>query len=228
MAQKTSIAVNTLVRDGDDFLEICITTILPYVNRVIITIDSRSKDRTLEIVEKLAKNPKVEFSVVDITNPHLDLVRARNSQLKGIEEEFGWIVDSDEYHPFVSRITLGDKSAYGFLAWSPWTSTYAHKATSKNPIGRIFRMKTTLEWRGKFGKEILFDGNKKVFSDVELLPMRYIHFTHWKKDNWREEMNKKRVADSRLLVKMPDNVITYVKELSPLRKKDFQESYRLQ
>ena len=207
--------VNTIVRNGDEFLELCITTILPYIKCVIITVDSRSNDRTLEIVKNLSINPKVKFSIVDIVNPKIDLVDARNKQLEAIQEEFGWIVDADEFHPFVKKIVLGNKDAYGFLAWSPWNKTHAHKATSKYPIGRIFRMKPTLKWRGKWGKERLYDEDKKVFDNMELLPMRYIHLTHLKKEVWRKEMGQERVADGKHLSKLPENIIKILNENLP-------------
>lgn len=214
------ITVNTLVRDGDEFLELCIETVLPYVKRVIITVDMRSTDKTEEIAERLAKkDKKIIVSYIDGNDPFTSLVQARNSQLKYIDTEFGFIIDADEWHPFIKEMTLGNKDAYGFYAFSPWTFELAHKATSRNPIGRIFRMKPGLQWRGKFGNEQLFDGEKLVFVKEEMMrdmiPQRYVHFTHVKKEVWRKEMGQERVADGRGLIKMPDNIIKKIYEKVP-------------
>lgn len=213
--------VNTLVRDGDDFLELVIEAIQPFVKHVIISIDSRSKDTTIPIARYLSlRYPNIEYEVCQVREPLTDLVDIRNRQLKKITEKWGWIIDSDEYYPQAREIVLGDKDAYAFKCWAPWTKTKAHRASSKNPIGRIFRNKPGLEWRGRWGKESLWDGNKKAFDGAEILPTRYIHLTHLKKDAWRKELKQERVADGKHLQLMPDNIIEYVKKVPHLRERE--------
>lgn len=143
----------------------------------------------------------------EVKEPLTDLVDMRNSQM-GFPEEWGFIVDSDEFHYEVP--VLGNADAYAFHCWAPWEGNMGHKASQRAIIGRIFRNSPDIEWRGNFGKEKLYNGDKRVFDDAVVLPNRYIHFTHLKKDNWRQELKQLRVADGRDLSKLPDNVIKII------------------
>ena len=135
----------------------------------------------------------------------------RNYQLSLVKEKYIWVVDSDEYYPKWVMEELNnfkfEKYAYSFKCWAPWDETRAHRASSKNPIPRIFKMKSELRWNKIFGKEILYRG------ECELLPWRYIHFTHMKKDNWRQEMKQIRIADDKHLMKLPPDYELEVKKI---------------
>ena len=203
--------VMTMVRDGDDYLYPCIAAVAPHVKRVKIAVDGRSKDNTRMIAIQLAADfPNVSVWQAPVRDPLIDLVAIRNSMLS-FTEKWGWIVDSDELHYIIPN--LGEADAYSFMCFAPWNTTHGHKASQRAIIGRIFRNKPGLEWRGKFGKEKLYCGDKRVFDESVLLPYRYIHFTHLKKDKWREEMNQRRVADGRSLSPLPEDVIKVIEHV---------------
>ena len=203
--------VLTIVRDGDDYLEACMRAVIPYVKRVRITVDSRSTDRSWSIANRLREEfSNVEPSIFAVTNPIRDLVEMRNSQMY-FPEKWGFIVDSDELHPFIKDVELGDRDAYALNCYAVWNRDHIHKSSSRARIGRIFRNTQGLRWIGRFGKEALYNGNKKVFTkDTEILPQRYIHFPHLKKDQWRNELNQARVADGKYLSKTPERIISII------------------
>src|SRR3990167_7224430 len=152
----------------------------------------------------------VETAVFVVKNPITDLVAMRNSQMN-FPEKCGFVVDSDEYHPFVKEVHLGDENAYAFNCYAVWSRNHIHKSSSKARIGRIFRNTQGLRWTGKFGKEALYNGDKKVFTkDTVALSQKYIHFTHLKKDRWRNELNQLRVADGKYLSKTPKCIINII------------------
>lgn len=205
-----TVCINTIARNSEDTLEFCLGSVIPYATRVLITIDSRSTDRTLQIAKSLeSKYGNVEVDVFKIENPLRDLVKMRNYQLAKVTEDYVWIVDSDEYYPKESMPKELVEDIYAFRLWSPWNQKYAHRATTKPFVPRVFRIKEGLQWIGKFGKERL--GNWKL-DRVTKLDLRYIHLTHLKKDAWRKEMGKERKVDGKFLVPMPLEVSKVIKQ----------------
>jgi len=209
-------AVMTIVRNGEDYLEPCILQVVDHVSTVKITIDSRSTDNTRDIAARLEKQfpDKIEARDFHVVDPLVSLVAMRNSQLD-FTETWGFIVDSDEFHNEIGSYVFGSESAkafaYAFQCHAPWPIRgKGHKASAKAVIGRVFKNKGILQWRGIFGKEKLYRGDEEVFKNATLLPHRYIHFTHFKQDNWRTELKQHRVADDRSLYQLPDNIIRII------------------
>ena len=204
--------VFTLARDSDDYLDLCVRTVAPYVSSVKITMDSRSQDNTWKIALALSKEFKnVTATVFKVEDPRTDLVAMRNSQLP-FDEEWGFIVDSDEFHFDIENYRIGGHHSYAFQCYAVWNEIRAHKSSSRARIGRIFKNYGKIEWKGKWGKEILYRDGKPIFENAGLLPYRYVHFTHIKKDQWRKEMKQERTADDKYLFTMPDHIIKLARE----------------
>lgn len=202
-----------LARDSDDYIESCIRILSPHVKRIRVAVDLRTEDNTLPLLFRLSYEiSNLEIRVVPVQNPLVDLVVARNDLLRA-PEPWGFIVDSDEFHHEIEKYEFTDAPAYAFQCWAVWNETHAHRSSSKSIIGRVFRNSQNVHWRGLFGKEVLYNGNTPVFSNAQVLPYRYIHFTHLKKDHWRTELNQERVADGKYLVQMPSSIITKVREI---------------
>ncbi len=198
------ICINTIVRNSEDTIRFCLNSVLPQVKRAIVTIDDRCNDRTPDIIQEMAREYRnIEIDYFEVKNPKVDLIKMRNAQLKRTYEPYVWIVDSDEYYPKL-EIELKNK-VYAFQCWSIWNRIHAHKSSSRAIIPRIFK-NNNLKWTGKFGKERLSE------KEPTLLPIKYVHFTHLKKDNWREEMNQRRVADGKFLVPLPEDIKIIVKD----------------
>lgn len=213
--------VQTIVRNGDDYLEPCISVVAPHVKRVRITIDNRTSDETVAVANRLRKKFKnVEVRHYHVTNPFEDIVAMRNSQL-GFPEKWGFIVDSDEYHTDIARYKLGNALSYAFQSWAVWKPHFAHRASSRALVGRIFRNTPQVEWRGAFNNEVLYNGSTPVFADrrafleseTVLMPYRYIHFTYVKKEDWRTQLARKRVADGRSLIRIPREVAEAIRRI---------------
>lgn len=207
------ICVQTIVRNEEDYLYPCIAVVAPHVKRIRIGFDTRSTDGTVDVLKRLLREfPHVEVLPFKVEDPFTDLVVARN-KLLGFPEKWGFIVDSDEFHQDIASYTLQNDSGYAFQSWAVWNDKEAHKASCKAIIGRIFKNSPELHWKGRFNNEVLYNDKKPVFSDPVLLPYKYIHFTHVKKDNWRKELKKERIADGRCLIDLPDSIKTAVRDI---------------
>lgn len=202
-----------IVRNGDDYMTPCIEAVAPHVKKIKICMDSRSNDDTyLQITRLVQKFPNVEGDIYKVLEPRKDLVGMRNTLLS-FDEEWGLIMDSDEYHYDIQNLTVGEKDAYLLSCYAVWNETHIHKSSSRAKIGRLFRNKPNLLWKGSFGKEKLYCGDKLVFEDAPVLPYKYIHFTHIKKDTWRQEMRQRRIADGKNLSKTPKEIINIIHNL---------------
>ena len=213
------IEVNMMVRNGEDCIKQSLESVLPYIKKAVVVIDSRSNDKTRKILDDLKKMySNLEVYSFEVKDPYTDLVKIRNFMLHQVTEKFGWIVDSDEVYPLEvikSLIELLSRQngvlAYGFTSWAIWNKDKAHAQTSRRPTMRIFRNFNGLEWVGTFGKEKLMLNDIDLCYDYVMLPLKYIHFTHLKSDHWREEMGHIRVADDRALVELPEDIKIIVK-----------------
>jgi glycosyltransferase involved in cell wall biosynthesis len=209
-----------MVRNGEDCIRQSLESVLPYVKKAIVVLDSRSTDKTKEIVEGLMdKYLHLEFLTYQVKEPYTELVEIRNLMLYKTDTKFGWIVDSDEIYPkeVVEGVakTLSRQNgvlAYGFTSWGVWNGDKAHAQSSKRPTMRIYRNFKGLKWEGTFGKEKLKLGDIDLCYDYIGLPFKYIHLTHLKSDDWRKEMGFVRVADGRALVELPENIKIIVKD----------------
>lgn len=206
------VCVNTIVRNGDDYIVPALESVLPYVKRAIVTIDSRSTDQTLKLVADLASQYKhLEYNVFLSAESGNGLVAMRNHQLARVKEKYVWIVDSDEIYPkditqSLGRYLVGD-DIYAFRCWAPINSDFANRITSNPTIPRIYRMKPNIVWRRSFGQERIHGRRDKI----TLLPFRYLHFTHLKKDDWRSELKQQRRFVGRHLLEMPPDIKELIK-----------------
>lgn len=197
------VCVNMIARDAEDTIRASLESILPYVKRVILTIDGRSKDKTEEIAWKLFDEYKnLEVSKFPIVSPQMDLVKMRNLQIDRVDEPWVWIIDADEVYPeeVIEQIKLeNDCDVYAFRCWAVWDKDNVHRSTSERKIPRIFRMNPNRRWEGVFGKEQLQTKNDRI----KVLDLRYVHLTHVKKNQWRSELKQERTVDGKKLRAIP-------------------------
>ena len=207
-----SVCVHTIVRNGEDFIEQVICAVLPYADRVLISVDENSTDRTRAIVHGMKyAYPQIMIDTFENKFPLTDIVKARNRQIERTTEDWIWVVDSDEYYPkdVIEKIKLSEEfDVYTLQCWAVWDEKRIHKSSSRPHIARIFK-NDGRRWEGRFGKEHF----TKEGDRVKNLPLRYIHFTHIKKDKWRRELGMNRVADAKFLSPMPLDIIHKIKNL---------------
>ena len=213
------ICVHMMVRNGEDCVKQSLISVLPYVKKVIVCLDSRSSDGTWQILQELTqKFSNLIIYPFEVKNPVIDLVRMRNFMIAGSLERFCWIVDSDEVYPksiiekLPQYLRHNGVLAYGFKSWTIWDKDRAHGSTSNRPTMRIFRNFKGLEWVETFGREKLMLGDINLCYDYWLLPYRYIHYTLLKSDDWRQELGYVRTVDDRKLVELPEDIKLIVKD----------------
>lgn len=212
-----------IARNSSDFIKPCLESVLPHVKKVIVTIDSNSTDGTEQIVREMTeKYPHLLVNVYPVTFANYDLVKMRNLQIAGTEEDWIWIVDSDEFYPpevikEIDDSMTSDFDCLAIMSWAIWSRKEHHVSTSKIPAGRVFRRLPNMKWEGSFGKEKLYSGSYLLWEyenpRVKYLEGRYIHMTHVKADHWREEMGQVRRADGRNIGDNPPEIINYINKI---------------
>lgn len=224
-----------IVRNGEDVIRFCLLSVLLYVERVIVTVDSRSNDNTRNILQEMQKEFfNLEVDEYQIRDPVIDLVAMRNLQLSKVREKWVWIVDSDEYYSektmkmieYVLNFDKNEYDTYAFRCWAVWDDENGHKSSSKSIIPRVFRRQDGMQWRGKWGEESIYKGDINMCMDDDPrfreLSLRYIHLTHIKKDPWRKEMGQERVADGKYLYPLPQEVINIIKNFKQQQKNEIK------
>jgi glycosyltransferase involved in cell wall biosynthesis len=93
---KPKITAHMVVKNEDQWIFYSLSSILPYVDQILIT-DTGSSDHTVEIIKSIS-SPKIKFSQTNITNAN-DLTTLRNTQLKQTKTDWVWIIDGDEIYP---------------------------------------------------------------------------------------------------------------------------------
>ncbi|MFA6570019.1 MAG: glycosyltransferase [Bacteroidota bacterium] len=91
-----SVTGHMIVKNEDRFLWYAITSILPYLDRLII-YDTGSKDGTLEIIKSFHTD-KIKWFSKTVRDP-VDLAKLRQEQLDLYKDEWIWIIDGDEVYP---------------------------------------------------------------------------------------------------------------------------------
>jgi glycosyltransferase involved in cell wall biosynthesis len=93
---KARISGNMIVKNEDQWVWYAITSILPYVDELLVT-DTGSTDATLQIIRSI-KSPKLKLK-----SKHIDTAQGitdeRNEQLQNSKYDWVWIIDGDEVYP---------------------------------------------------------------------------------------------------------------------------------
>ena len=213
-----------IVKNEAEFIEPCIRQVVPYVNRILIGVDSRSSNGTKDIVDRLAKeflNIYVEYFYLG-ENWQEDLVKVQNAQLKATTEEWIWSLDGDEYYPtysikrLIEHLNKDIYDGYAFKFW--YLVDKEHIYNRKQFVGhleRIWRNKPTLYWKGKFPGTHIHDGKlymwfRKTERVRRLDDVEYIHFSRLKKSSWRKDMEGIELYNGKYLKKVPEHIQTEI------------------
>ena len=223
------ITSHTIVRNGKDVISVCLPSILPYVKQALVWVDGRSNDGTIGILKEFAERyGNLAVRIFKIEDPRIDLIKMRNNQLKHTTTQWVWIVDSDEYYEPETCIKIdgiissdkGEYDSYALRCWSVYNEEHGHKASSRAVIQRIFKYTPTVCWQGVFGYEKLYNGGRTMFyqnnPSMKILPLRYVHFSFFKGDLWREEMQKQRVPvteTEKFIYPLPPEIIKIVQKV---------------
>lgn len=96
MEEKPQISIIVPAYNVEKYIEQCLTSLInqTYNNLEIIVVNDGSKDKTGEIIEKLARKDK---RIVYIDQENKGVAEARNAALQEVNSEFVMFVDSDDW-----------------------------------------------------------------------------------------------------------------------------------
>jgi len=92
---KSGITAHMVVKNDDRWVWYAIMSVLPYVDRFLIT-DTGSSDRTVEIIKKIS-HPNLEFNQIQVSHPK-EVVEVRRQHLRQSKTPWIWMVDADEIY----------------------------------------------------------------------------------------------------------------------------------
>lgn len=93
---KANLTAQMIVKNEDIFIWYSITSVLPYVDKLLIT-DTGSTDKTLQIISTI-RSEKIEIDKIT-SNNKLDIGSVRQQQLTKTQTDWIWIIDGDEIYP---------------------------------------------------------------------------------------------------------------------------------
>ena len=94
--QEELLSVIVPIYNEEKFLPECLNSIVnqTYKNLEIIVVNDGSKDKTLDIIESIAKD---DPRIIVINQENQGVSAARNNALKGVDGDFVMFVDSDDW-----------------------------------------------------------------------------------------------------------------------------------
>jgi len=124
------IIVHCLVRNEERFVWYSITSVLPYVDKVMVW-DTGSTDRTVEII-RLIKSPKIDFKEVGSVDVNT-FTQVRQQMLDATPKDYDrlMLLDGDEIWP-----SFGIKTATDFCHSHPESESLVVR--SRNLVGDIY------------------------------------------------------------------------------------------
>ncbi len=93
---KSDITAQMVVKNEDIFIRYSITSILPYIDKLLIA-DTGSTDETLQTISSI-KSEKIEIDQIK-SNNKIDIGSIRQQQLTKTQTDWIWIIDGDEIYP---------------------------------------------------------------------------------------------------------------------------------
>jgi len=93
---KADVTAQMVVKNEDIYIWYSITSILPYIDRLLIT-DTGSTDKTLQIISTI-RSEKIEIEQIKSDNI-IEIESMRQQQLAKTRTDWIWIVDGDEIYP---------------------------------------------------------------------------------------------------------------------------------
>ena len=92
---KPNVTVHMIVKNEDRFVWYAISSVLPYVEKLLI-FDTGSKDQTVKIIRSFTDN-KIEFYEKQVKYSR-DITTLRQEQVNMTDRDWFWIVDGDEIY----------------------------------------------------------------------------------------------------------------------------------
>lgn len=205
------IWTNTIVNNEENFIWFAVSSIVDFVDKVLI-YDTGSTDRTVEIIKELVKKygSKIIFKEMGEVNPE-EFPKLRQQMLEESECDWILILDGDEiwWEDSIKKLVAKINSEKGIEAIVvpmiiPVGDIY-HFQESEAGQYNILGKKGHLSLRAlsrripglhvdlPYGKESYFDGDKKLIQErqnIIFLDTPYLHVTHLERSSVKGKINK--------------------------------------
>jgi len=200
-----TIASHTVCRDGMPFIGKILKQVEPYMDKLFITISGKSKDGTIEEVEKFISecNKPVELMWENVAKP-AELTQIEQFQVDRTTQDWILFLSDDDYWPHdqlelclkeiekAPQTPAFSVSPYQLLDFETYDSSWAEKSFSK------FLRREGLNYRKDWPDEMPYHGNEISYwrsnSKVIRLPYKFYHLSYLKDYSFRSEDWAKRYA----------------------------------
>jgi glycosyltransferase involved in cell wall biosynthesis len=172
--QNPKISANILCKNNKKSIEICLKSIVPCINEIVI-IDTGSTDGTIEVIEKFFQGNPCQYKLIKETK-FKGYSYHRNQAIKESSGDWILVLDSDEYlsKEFQKKIKKLCSSylfsAYKiFRRWiskietdsAQYTNTQKYKGRYKSII-RLFKKLPSVEYRGDIHEAVFGLDGKRI------------------------------------------------------------------
>lgn len=199
-----TFCTHTLVRQGMPFIEPVLRQVIPFANRCLITISTKSDDGTYQVIEKLQSEfPDKIFIKIENVVSVGELTKERQKQVDNTIEDWILFLDDDDFWPTDSlkevMIHFDDdcdaltNNPYQVIDKEHYDISWHNKWFTK-----WFKNQKGVHYRYNWPEDMIFLNDQmlywKVNPRVVKNPSRYFHLSYIKNHSFRKEDWAKRFA----------------------------------
>ncbi len=179
---------HTLVRNGEPFIKPVLEQVLPFVDKMLITISQKSTDQTNEVIHTLAyANPeKIIIEVEDVEKPS-DLTFYRQKQVDRTPDgEWVLFLDSNDWWTTealknITHLAKNNKyfDAFAFVPYQVIDKQYHDTEWGNRWFTKLFKKEKDVFYIKPWPRDVLVKGDKMLYwklnNRVKKVPIRYYH-----------------------------------------------------
>ena len=191
------IASNTLVRNGQPFLNLVLRQAEPYMNRMLITISEKSNDGSLEVLRKLEHDfpRKVRIYFENVSDPS-ELTTMRQRMADDTYEDWILFLDDDDLWPKESmdemmRLVRENVDGYAVSPIQVVDQNYYDKHWYEHKYFAKWFQNKDINYAGPWPRDMILSGDRELYwkknSRVKRLNGKYFHLSNIKPSSFRKE-----------------------------------------
>jgi len=194
----TTICSHTLVRNGMPFIDLVLRQVLPFVNRMLITVSEKSNDSTLSLLERLRDEfPKKVFIDTESVGYPAELTLERQKQVEKTTEDWIWFLDDDDYWPTheIEKIVKAirkeeDVDGYSVNPYQVVDKNHYDNEWWNRSFSKFFKNQPGINYRGGWPRDMIFLNGTMLYwktnPRMKRLPKaRFYHLSYIKSDSFR-------------------------------------------
>lgn len=201
----TSIASNTIVRNGMPFIGLVLEQVIPFMDHCYVTVSKKCTDETPAVINELStKYPgKIVVDWENVSNPG-QLTQVRQNQLDSTQEEWVLFLDDDDFWPTSAlkrmQMFLGNDvdgfavNPFQLIDASTYDDSWRHKWFTK-----WFKKAPDVHYRKPWPRDLIYRGDEILYwrsnPRVPRLPIKFFHLSYLKEwsfrnEKWAKEFNQ--------------------------------------